>query len=100
METVTTSQLIALIISGGLAAAVFNKLFDYITGKKKTEQITLLDVIERRSDKIVAQGWRTHNQTRMIQEAYQQYKKRGGNGYADSLLHDAMAMPSKGDEVE
>ena len=70
-------------------------MFDYVTNRKKTDQILLLEAIERQSDKIVAQGRRTHDQTKRIQEAYALYKKIGGNGYADSLLTDAMAQKSQ-----
>lgn len=95
-ELITNTQLWIAILGSSLLVQVFNKLFDYFTGKKKTDQILLLDAIERLSDKVVAQGHRTHNQTQRLQEAYHQYKKLGGDGYADSLLNDAMKMPIKG----
>ena len=94
-ELITSSQLWVAILGSTLLATVFNKLFDYFTGRRKTDQILLLEAIERQSDKIVAQGFRTHNQTQRLQEAYQQYKKLGGNGYADSLLKDAMDKTQK-----
>lgn len=88
-------QIIGAILGSSFLVAVFNKLFDYFTGKRKTDQILLLEAIERLSDKVVAQGFRDHNQTQRLQEAYHQYKKLGGDGYADSLLADAMAKPCK-----
>lgn len=91
-ELFTKPQLWIAILGSSLLGQVFNKLFDYFTGKKKTDQILLLDAIERLSDKVVAQGYRTHNQTQRLQEAYAQYKKLGGDGYADSLLADAMKV--------
>ncbi len=95
-ELITNTQLWVAILGSTLLATVFNKLFDYYTGRRKTDQILLLEAIERQSRQIVGQGYRTLNQTQRIQEAYQQYKKLGGDGYADSLLADAMAMPLKG----
>ena len=91
----TSGEIFGYILGSSFLVAVFNKLFDFFTGRRKTDQILLLEAIERQSDKIVAQGFRTHNQTQRIQEAYHQYKKLGGNGYADSLLADAMAKPCK-----
>lgn len=91
-ELITNAQLWIAILGSSLLIQVFNKLFDHFTGKKKTDQILLLDAIERLSDKVVAQGYRTHNQTQRLQEAYAQYKKLGGDGYADSLLADAMKV--------
>lgn len=88
-------QIIGWILGSSFLVAVFNKLFDYFTGKRKTDQILLLEAIERLSDKIVAQGFRTHIQTQRLQEAYHQYKKLGGNGYADSLVAEAMAKPCR-----
>lgn len=95
-ELITSSQLWVAILGSTLLATVFNKLFDYFTGRRKTDQILLLEAIERQSKDMVKQGYRTLIQTQRIQEAYQQYKKLGGDGYADSLLADAMRMPLKG----
>lgn len=95
-EIVTNGQLWLAILGSSLLVQIFTKLFDYFTGKRKTDQILLLDAIERLSDKVIAQDYRTHNQTQRLQEAYNQYKKLGGDGYADSLLADAMAKPLKG----
>lgn len=95
-ELVTSGQLWLAILGSSLLVQIFTKLFDYFTGKRKTDQILLLDAIERLSDKVIAQDYRTHNQTQRLQEAYNQYKKLGGDGYADSLLADAMRMPLKG----
>ena len=91
----TPAQIISLILGSSLLTTIFTKVFDYLTNRKKTDQILLLEAIERQSDKIVAQGKRTHDQTKRIQEAYALYKKIGGNGYADSLLADAMAQKSQ-----
>lgn len=95
-EIVSNGQFWIAIFGSSFLVAVFNKLFDYFTGRRKTDQILLLEAIERLSDKVLAQGYRTHNQTQRLQEAYNQYKKLGGDGYADSLLADAMRMPLKG----
>ena len=92
-ELITNTQLWIAILGSSVIVKIFDKLFDFFTGKKKTDQILLLECIERQSDKIVAKGSRSHNDTQRIQEAYQQYKKLGGNGYADALLADAMAKP-------
>ena len=89
----TSAQIIGLILGSSLLTTIFTKVFDYVTNRKKTDQILLLEAIERQSDKIVDKGKRSHNQTQRIQEAYAQYKKLGGDGYADSLLADAMAKP-------
>ena len=96
--TITAMQILELILGGGFAAAVFNKVFDYISGKRKTEQILLLHTILDIADDIIKQGYRTHTQTLILQGAYQQYKKRGGNGFADQMVNDAMAKPLKLDD--
>lgn len=94
-ELITNTQLWLAILGSNLLVQIFNKIFDHYTGKKKTDQILLLDAIERLSDKVVVQKYRTHNQTQRLQEAYAQYKKIGGDGYADALLADAMKEPIK-----
>lgn len=92
----TTQLVLGAVLGSSLLTTIFTKVWDYFTGRRKTDQILLLEAIERQADKVLAQGYRTHNQTQRLQEAYNQYKKLGGDGYADSLLADAMRMPLKG----
>lgn len=97
METVTTLQVFVAILGSSLLTTIFTKVFDYATASKKIRQILLLGAIEQICDKINAQGHRTKIQTLRLQEAKDQYKKIGGDGYADSLIADAMALPLKED---
>ena len=51
----SSAQIIGLILGSSLLSTIFGKVFDYITARKKTDQILLLEAIERQSDKIVGQ---------------------------------------------
>lgn len=93
----TTLQVFVAILGSSLLTTIFTKVFDYATASKKIRQILLLGAIEQICDKIAAQGYRTKIQTLRLQEAKDQYKKIGGDGYADSLIADAMALPLKED---
>lgn len=93
MEQITTTQIIIAILGSSLLTTVFTKVFDYLTNSKKTNQILLLGAIEQLCDKIARQGNRTKMQTLRLNEAREQYKKIGGDGYADSIIADAMALP-------
>lgn len=93
----TTLQVFVAILGSSLLTTIFTKVFDYATASKKIRQILLLGAIEQICDKINAQGHRTKIQTLRLQEAKDQYKKIGGDGYADSLIADAMALPLKED---
>lgn len=97
MEQVTSLQVLGFILGSSLLTTIFTKVFDYATASKKIRQILLLGAIEQICDKINAQGHRTKIQTLRLQEAKDQYKKIGGDGYADSLIADAMALPLKED---
>ena len=97
MEATTTLQVFVAILGSSLLTTIFTKVFDYATASKKIRQILLLGAIEQIGDKIAAQGYRTKIQTLRLQEAKDQYKKIGGDGYADSLIADAMALPLKED---
>ena len=97
MEAVTTLHVFVAILGSSLLTTIFTKVFDYATASKKIRQILLLGAIEQICDKINAQGHRTKIQTLRLQEAKDQYKKIGGDGYADSLIADAMALPLKED---
>lgn len=93
MEQITTTQIIIAILGSSLLTTVFTKLFDYFTAAKKTNQILLLGAIEQLCDKMVRQGNRTKMQTLRLTDARDQYKKIGGDGYADAIIADAMALP-------
>lgn len=92
MEYVTTFQVIVAILGSSLLTTVFTKVFDYLTATKKTRAILLLSAIEQLTDKMSRQGYRTQMQTLRLQEAQAQYEKYG-NGYAKSIVADAMALP-------
>lgn len=98
MEQVTTLKVFAAILGSSLLTTVFTKLFDYFTSAKKTQQILLLSAIEALTDKITRQGYRTQMQTLRLTEARDQYKKIGGDGYADSIIEEALALPLNHEE--
>lgn len=91
----TTQLVLGAILGSSLLTTIFTKVWDYFTNARKTDQILLLGAIETLADKMIAQGSRSKMQTLRLQEAYQQYKKRGGDGYADAMLADAMKLPLK-----
>ena len=98
METVTTLQVFVAILGSSLLTTIFTKVFDFMTATKKTRAILLLSAIEQLTDKMARQGYRTQMQTLRLQEAQTQYEKYG-NGYAKSIVADAMALPMKHDNV-
>ena len=97
MESVTTTQVLLAILGSSLLTTVFTKVFDYLIGSKKTTAILLLSALEQLCDKIARQGYRTQMQTLRLSEAQAQYEKYG-DGYAKSIVADAMSKPLKHDE--
>lgn len=98
MEQVTTLQVFVAILGSSLLTTIFTKVFDYLTATKKTRAILLLSAIEQLTDKMARQGYRTQMQTLRLQEAQTQYEKYG-NGYAKSIVADAMALPMHHDNI-
>lgn len=92
METITNMQILIAILGSSFLTTVFTKVFDYFTSAKKTRAILLLGAIEQLTDKILRQGYRTQMQTLRLQEAQAQYEKYG-DGYAKTIVADAMKMP-------
>ena len=82
-----------MILSSSVISTIFSKIFDLVTGRRKTFQILLLASMEQVCDKIISQGYRTSIQTLRLSEAKEQYKKLGGDGYADAMYAEAMATP-------
>lgn len=92
MEQVTTLQVIIAIFGSSLLTTIFTKVFDFFTGRKKTTAILLLSALEQLCDKVAVQGYRTQIQTQRLAEMQAQYEKYG-DGYAKSIVADAMAFP-------
>lgn len=85
--------LFGMILGSSLLSTIFSKIFDLVTGRRKAYQILLLSAMEQLVDKIVSQGYRTAIQTQRLTEIKEQYKKQGGDGYADAMFNEAMAKP-------
>ena len=106
METtisISITTIVGFILGSSLLTTIFSKVFDYVTHSKKTTQILLLSSMEQLCDKIISQGYRTSMQTLRLSEIRDQYKKVGGDGYADAMYNEAMSKPllnsSKGDGI-
>ena len=85
--------LFGMILGSSLLSTIFSKVFDLITGRRKAYQILLLSAMEQLVDKIIAQGYRTAMQTQRLIEIKAEYKKQGGDGYADAMYAEAMSKP-------
>lgn len=99
MEQVTTTQILIAILGSSLLTTIFGKVFDFIIGSRKTTAILLLSALEQLCDKIARQGYRTLIQTQRLAEMQTQYEKYG-DGYAKSIVADAMTRPLKLDNIE
>lgn len=88
----TDYNVLIAILGSSLLTTIFTKVFDYFTAARKTSQILLLSAIEHLCDKIREQGYRTPMQTLRLAEAKDQYKKLKGDGYADALIAEALAV--------
>ena len=94
MEQVSTTQVIIAILGSSLLTTIFGKVFDFFVGSRKTTAILLLSALEQLCDKIARQGYRTPMQTQRLTEMQTQYEKYG-DGYAKSIVADAMTRPLK-----
>lgn len=94
MEQVTTTQVLIAILGSSLLTTIFGKVFDFFVGSRKTTAILLLSALEQLCDKIVRQDFRTEMQTQRLTEMEAQYEKYG-DGYAKSIVADAMTRPLK-----
>lgn len=98
IEQVTVTQVIVAILGSSLLTTIFGKVFDFIIGSRKTTAILLLSALEQLCDKIARQGYRTLMQTQRLTEMQMQYEKYG-DGYAKSIVADAMTRPLKLDNA-
>lgn len=90
-----TNIIIAIIGSGALTALITN-IFTLINGssrQKKVNQVLLLGEMERRLENYRTAGYVTAEQLQIFIGIGELYHAEGGNGYADSMLAEARALP-------
>lgn len=90
------TQIILTILGSTALAAVINNLFDIIKGKgtlKKALQILLLANLKKDGQQYIAEGHISAEELQEYREAFDVYKKLGGNGYADDVYARVKALP-------
>ena len=95
-ETITTI-VVAIFASSGFWAfllAIFNKIIDKKSAKNRMILGLGHDRIISLSEKYIAQGWISSDDFENLHDyLYEPYKKMGGNGTAEKLMHEVEKLP-------
>jgi len=81
---------------GTIVGAVIGVVKDFIRSKK-VDRIVLLFIIKQLSTDAIWNKFISTEDLQSLEDAYTEYKRLGGNGYADTLMKRARELPIKED---
>lgn len=94
------TDIIVAILTSSVVGSIVTRLFTMIDQAKhsrKIDQIVLLFVIKTLANDALFEGSISTEDLQTLEDAYSEYKRLGGNGYADTIMRKVRALPIKED---
>ena len=94
-------QLLYTILTSGACGTVFGVIVGVIKDfirSKKVDRMVLFFIIKSLATDAIWAGHISTEDLKFLEECYAEYKRLGGNGFADTLLNRARVLPIKEDE--
>ncbi|MBQ7746012.1 MAG: hypothetical protein IJT92_00945 [Spirochaetia bacterium] len=92
--------LIAIITSsatGTAVGAIIGIIKDFFHSKK-VDRLVLFFIIKTLATDAIWAGYISTEDLQFLEKAYKEYKRLGGNGFADTLMNRVRMLPIKEDE--
>lgn len=91
----TSGTIIATILTSSVIGILINKIFDLMdrhSSANEDFQLLLLSAIKQQARAAIHDGYITIDDLESLEKTYSRYKKRKGNGYADTLMKKVEAL--------
>ena len=91
--------IIAVLTSSALGVVVA-RIFDLLerrSGINEDFQLLLLNAIKAQARAAIADGYITLDDLESLEKTFARYKKRNGNGYADTIMAQVRELPLRED---
>ena len=94
-------QIIVAILTSSLVASLFTQLISVIKSffhSKKIDRMVLFFIIKTIATDAIWAGHISTEDLQFLEECYAEYKRLGGNGFADTLMNRVRVLPIKEEE--
>ena len=95
------TEILSAILTSSLFASIVTMFVSFIKDffrSRKRDRIILLFIIKSLATDAIWNKYISTEDLKAIEDAYAEYKALGGNGFADTLMNRARALPIKEDE--
>lgn len=90
-----SGTIIATILTSSVIGILVNKIFDLAerhSSSNEDFQLLLLNAIKQQARAAIHDNYITIDDLESLEKTYERYKKRKGNGYADTLMRKVRAL--------
>ena len=95
------AEILTTILTSSLFASIVTMVVSFIKSffhSKKIDRMVLFFIIKTIATDAIWAGHISTEDLKFLEECYSEYKRLGGNGFADTLMNRARALPIKEDE--
>ena len=96
-----STELWGYILTSSLVASLITQFISFIKGffhSKKIDRMVLFFIIKTIATDAIWAGHISTEDLQFLEECYSEYKRLGGNGFADTLMNRVRVLPIKEDE--
>ena len=94
-------QIIVAILTSSLVASIFTQLISFIKSffhARKVDSMVLFFIIKQMGTDAIFSGYVSPEDLRFLEECFAEYKRLGGNGFADTLMNRVRVLPLREEE--
>ena len=95
------TEILSAILTSSLFASIVTMFISFIKDffrSRKRDRIILLFIVKSLATDAIWNKYISTEDLKALEDAYAEYKALGGNGFADTLINRARALPIKEDE--
>lgn len=96
-----SAEILTTILTSSLFASIVTMVVGFIKSffhSKKIDRMVLFFIIKTISTDAIWAGHISTEDLQFLEECYSEYKRLGGNGFADTLMNRVRVLPIKEDE--
>lgn len=96
-----SAEILTTILTSSLFASIVTMVVGFIKSffhSKKIDRMVLFFIIKTIATDAIWAGHISTEDLQFLEECYSEYKRLGGNGFADTLMNRARVLPIKEDE--
>lgn len=96
-----SAEILWTILTSSLFASIVTMVISFIKSffhSKKVDRLVLFFIIKTLATDAIWAGYISTEDLQFLEKCYSEYKRLGGNGFADTLMNRVRVLPIKEDE--